>query len=161
MLICSPWPINATCSGGIPADPGLRTPEQVSAVQAASELLWLKTGQIFGECNVTVFPCGPYCRSMASGRFYPQIINGIWYNSCSCGDGCSCSSKSQVRLPGPVVSVTQVLVNNVVVPPADYHMDSPDLLVRDSGGSWPACGGDMQVDYVWGTGIPESGKRAV
>ncbi len=160
MLICGPWPINETCSGGIPADPMLRTPDQASAVQAASELLWLRTGQIFDVCPVTVFPCGEYCRTMTSHRFYPHITNGVWMNSCGCGDGCSCSSKSQVRLPGPVIEVTQVIVDAVVVAPADYHIDSPDLLVRDVG-SWPSCGGSMQVDYTWGTDIPESGKRAV
>lgn len=161
MLICSPWPINATCSGGIPVDPGARTPDQASAVQAASELLWLKTAQIFGTCPVTVFPCGRYCRSKSRMQFFPQIINGVWTNSCSCGDGCSCSEKCQVRLPGPVVEVTEVTVDGLVIPPADYHIDSPDLLVRDQNGCWPACGGTMEVDYIWGTAVPESGIRAV
>lgn len=161
MLICEPWPINETCSGGIPADPAARTPDQISAVQAASELLWLKTGQLFGTCPVTVFPCGLYCRTMSRTRFYPQIIDGVWHNSCSCGDSCSCGSKCQVRLPGPVVSITQVLVDGVTVPAGDYHVNAPDLLVRDNGPCWPSCGGNMQVDYVWGTEIPESGIRAV
>lgn len=163
MLICSPWPINATCSGGIPADPLLRTPDQVSAVQAASELLWLKTGQMFMECPVTGFPCKLYCRNRSSFGwggygFFPHIVNGTWYNSCPCSG--NCGDGPAVRLPGPVVSVTQVRVNAVIVPPADYHMTSPDLLVRDNGGTWPTCG-DMEVDYIWGTGIPESGIRAV
>jgi hypothetical protein len=109
------------------------------------------------------------------GGTYPQpaLYAGRWYNiTCgSCTTGCSCSSVSEVELPGPVYDVTQVKVDgDILTEGTDYRVDDWRLLVRLGGESWPLCNdlnladtedGTWSVTYRRGEPLPELGKLAL
>jgi len=89
----------------------------------------------FGSGHSTIaFP-------QASG-WMPVIVNGDWFNiRCGvCGDfECSCLPERRVsiRLPGPVVSVEEVLIDGVVLDPSAYPLDFKSMLIRQDGQPWP------------------------
>lgn len=162
-------------------------PASGSAVfeRMAVDYLWNWTGRVFGTCEVTVRPCRRDCdRSTYLGRsgkpgsfgtpWEPVLVNGNWYNiGCgTCGSDCSCDSVSMLELPGPVDSVTQVVVDGAVVDPSNYRVDNRRWLVRTDGGQWPICQdlgadsavggaeGTWEVTYKRGTPVPVGGKVA-
>lgn len=105
----------------------------------------------------------------------PVLIAGDWFNvGCgTCGEArCSCSLEDgtrSLRLPGPVQSVTEVLVDGEVLPPTAYRVDYGRLLIRTDGGTWPACQdllaepdqpNTWQVTYVKGVAVPVGGLVA-
>jgi hypothetical protein len=179
---CETYPYHLTCdiSTASPVVTGL-------AVQAATDLLFLATAQRFTSCSVTLRPCRDDCSTAPwgiSGYGYPQWwdsgypwpVNrggGIWVNMvCGiCGDGCSCASVSQVLLPGPVQSISQVLVDGVVLTPGvDYRVDDYRKLVRLGGAEWPVCNnynladteeGTWSVTTVYGEPFPEDGLGVI
>src|SRR3546814_5701811 len=55
--------------------------------------------------------------SLRSTPYYPVIIRGAWTNiSCGkCGDGCSCDGTPALRLPGPIDSITNVIIDGVTL----------------------------------------------
>lgn len=91
--------------------------------------LWEATGRVFGTCEVTVMPCNDY------GTLCGSCHNA--YRSCGC------SSVSEVKLPGPVASVTEVVIDGVALDEFDYRVDDWQWLVRLDGGTWPA-----NTDYL-------------
>lgn len=175
---CETWPVKWRCSlsGEDPAVTGV-------ALQAASEVLYQLSGQRFSSCEVTIRPCREECYSTGWGGWagwwqygtYPQpaFINGTWYNlTCgTCGSGCSCTPLSEVFLPGPVQSVTEVKVDGVVlVSGVDYRVDDYRKLVRLGGAVWPYCNelnladtevGTWSVTVVYGESVPVLGQIAV
>lgn len=180
---CEPYPYILVCDllGASPEVTG-------QAVLAATDLLYLATAQRFGGCEVTLRPCRDNCYNTQLGQSgygypqwwdsgYPWPVNmggGVWINmACGmCGDGCSCATVSQVTLPGPVQSITQVLVDGVVLTPdVDYRVDDYRKLVRLGGAQWPLCNnynladtevGTWSVTAVYGEPFPEGlGKIAM
>lgn len=173
---CEDWTPTFTCD--LPTGS-----EAVSgtALQIASELLWSLSGRQFGLCATTLRPCRDDCYgdtwSSALGTMtsYPQplLYAGNWYNiTCgTCTSGCSCTSVSQVTLPGPIYEITQVKVDGVVLTPGvDYRLDDYRLLVRLGGDSWPLCNdinladtevGTWSVTFRSGRPLPELGKLAL
>ena len=113
------------CDGWDDLDPDL----QAQATRYATLVLWSATGRRYGECEHTVRPCGRYCGEgygyiYADGFWTPYIWNGVWRN-CWCGEGpgCwKCKPDCQLYLPGPVASVTEVLLDGVVVDPDTYRV---------------------------------------
>lgn len=155
------------------------------ALEAASEILYLATGQRFDSCQVTIRPCRKECSGVSwpylssawwdvggyGGGPRPALINGAWYNiACGvCGENCSCTMISETLLPGPVQQIVQVTVDGVVlVPNVDYRIDDYRKLVR-LGGVWPLCNdlnkditeiGTWSVTAIYGEPLPTLGKLA-
>lgn len=153
-----------------------------NAVQAASEILYQLTAQRFGLCNVKLRPCRQSCY----GNFpwyewwqygsYPQPYwwNGTWYNlACnSCpSNSCSCVGLDETTLPGPVVEITEVKLDGVVLTKnVDYRIDDYRKLVRLNGILWPFCQnmnladtevGTWSVTANYGEIVPILGRMAV
>lgn len=178
------WPISyASCSECAPLD-ALDPAEKAVFEQMASDYLWNWTGRVYGTCPVEVRPCradcsygstfwgsGPYPFE-GSGGWYPTIINGAWTNvrcgSCRAST-CECGSTNALDLPGPVASITSVVIDGVTLDPAAYRVDNFHLLVRVDGGSWPTCqdldaeptqANTFLVQYERGMDVPLGGQMA-
>lgn len=189
------WPISyASC--GADAETGLPpiladfSDAQVEMFeQMAMEYLWRWTKGQFGLQELTVRPCRQDCQPSTfyggiSGQttlprtgapWTPALLNGNWYNlGCgTCGDTCSCSIVHQISLPGPVSSVTEVVVDGEVLPSGSYRVDNRRFLVRTDGSGWPLCNdlnspsasgtgaeGTWQVTYLRGSAVPIGGQLA-
>lgn len=144
---------------------------QVAAGEYAALILWAATGRQFGLCTVTVRPCGmKRCNDgmaefagfdWSGGTWIPYIFNGTWFN-CACPGMCCCDPRCQVRLMGPVASVTEVSIGGVVVDPGTYRVDDAHWLVRTEGECWPTCADldsdlsdtTFEVTYERGTPVP-------
>jgi hypothetical protein len=152
---------------------------------AAVEHLWRWTGSAFGLCEVTLRPCrvgcdrpstfygaGPY-PGPAGTPWMPVLIGGSWYNlSCGtdgCSGGCSCTPVSRIGLPGPVASVSAVVIDGTPLDPTSYRVDNGHLLVRQDGAGWPYCNdlakpdgeeGTWSVTYERGVEVPVGGQIA-
>lgn len=164
-------------------------PVQAQLVEdAAVEYLWNWTGKRFGTCSVTIRPCQEACLGDMTtyrgwdtasarlphfgGQLSPALVGGQWFNfGCSgCGERCSCSFVSEVALPQPVSTVTEVRLDGAVFPEASWRVDNNRYLVRTDGGQWPHCQ-DMTSDpatdpdtfsvtYDIGTPAPAGGQVA-
>lgn len=185
------WPVSYGSCSNVPEDF-----EEVREEfeRMAIDFLWNLTGQRFGTCPEVVRPCreagcgrsgistwwgwGPYPprASWVSGPafsgFFPTLVGGKWQNvSCgSCpGSPCSCpldDGTKAVRLPGPVHSVVEVLVDGEVVPDTSYELRG-NVLLRIDGGSWPLTQNlalpateedTFQVSYDRGNDVPQAGR---
>lgn len=143
---------------------------QNHAVKVASEILWRLTGAVFGTCPITVRPCGRKCATFAT---YPaQLGTGVWINvACDCDGVCGCCSVCELKLEGPVASVTSVKMDGTALNPSVYRVDNGNMLVRvDGGPCWPTCQdlakadtqvGTFSVTYQRGLPVPVGGQRAV
>lgn len=142
---------------------------QTNATNYASLVLWASTGRRFGLCEMTVRPCGSFKATpmppwgwgsyWSGGVWYPYIgADGLWRN-CGCCGFCNCSPACEAYLPGPVDSITEVLVDGEVVDPATYEVQDRHWLVKVDGECWPQCP-DMaaneafEVTYVRGEPVP-------
>lgn len=131
-------------------------PADRAAIEAmAGDLLDAWTDGQFGACPITVRPCRTGCSSDTStfwgrgpfpgesgGGWTPVLVGGRWFNiACgTCGMLCTCEpSPSVLVLPGPISSVSEVIIGGTVLPPSAYRVDNSRYLVRQDGGSWPAC----------------------
>lgn len=111
------------------------------AESLAAGILWRLTGLQFGCCELTVRPCKPrtcdpltltqviYWDQRGFGRYnlgvmsyFPTLIDGAIFNiACGCPiNCCTCRGSCEVRLPGPICSVTNVSVDGVTVPAANW-----------------------------------------
>lgn len=161
-------------------------PELADAiVETATSLLWNWTGRVFGLCDLVVRPCKENCDPStyyglsgipsslwSNAPFLPVLYNGQFYNvSCSrkCRRRCTCSSTSEIGLPGPVDSIVSVEIDGVILPSSSYMVDNRHFLVRIDGEQWPTCqdmglppgsDGTFTVEYRWGTPVPKGGQVA-
>jgi hypothetical protein len=138
----------------------------------ATLVLWAATGRQYGVCDLTVRPCGRECTNCANGYYWyegtwiPYIWQGQWFN-CWCGGDawgwCTCDPKCRVYLPGPVDSITQVIVDGSIIDPSEYVVYDNRFLVRlNTTDCWPTCGnfnvtsgtGFFEVQYKRGTPVP-------
>lgn len=94
--------------------------------------LWEATGRVYGTCEVTVMPCNDF-----------TAICGVCWNPWR---SCGCVGVSEVKLPGPVHSVTSVVVDGVTLDPTTYRVDDWQWLVRTDGDSWPASADPLDPD---------------
>lgn len=171
------WTIDTTCIDGWD---GYTNSERDRATAWATRILWALTGRRFGVCEVTVRPCGGNCRYWGGWMAYPAIADGVgtvfspyirdgaWFN-CGCAGSCTCRPACEVWLPGPVASVTSVVVDGVVVAPENYRVDNASMLVGLNGQCWPDCQnlnlespsvGTFEVTYGRGTLVPVAGQIA-
>lgn len=148
--LCAPWdviwPKNADGSVDLPTGAEAVTG---TAVEVATEVLYALTARRFGLCTVTLRPCKRDCYnsswwSASSWLPFTQTITpragSYWLGmTCGgCGSDCSCTNISEVALPGPIHSVTQVKIDGVVQASSTYRLDNNRLLVR-LGAEWPSC----------------------
>jgi len=180
---CTPWtPTFCIDLGSL--DPAVQAATGLG-VSIASDLLWTLSGRRFGLCDATIRPCRRSCWPNpgwgwgwwnGSGGWWgwPYPVNlggGIWVNcGCgSCGDTCACTPLEEVQLAYPVASVTQVMIDGVVLNPSAYLLYDHRILVRVDGGSWPLCNdltkttgvGAWHITASYGVEVPPSGKLAV
>lgn len=153
-------------------------PAAAEMIQAASDVLYELSGRQFpGECEATVRPCAR--RSGGFGRGPSAVgVPAGWSASwgfCMCGDTCGCGGDVRVTLGAyPIVEITEVKVDGLVVDPSLYRLDDQRILTRlaDSDGTnpgWPHTQridlndteeGTWSVSYVWGRQPPPMGVVA-
>lgn len=135
------WPV-----AGCPACDGsdCLTAAQRADLQAwAISDLWEATGRVFGTCEVTVMPCNDW-----------SVICGACQGSFR---SCGCGSVPEVKLPGPVASVTSVTVDGVELDDTDYRIDDYQWLVRTDGYRWPSSADPLDPDsfsVTYDRGVP-------
>ena len=145
-------------------------PVRNAALEMAADFMWASTGRQYGACPLTVQPVQQRCVPDPAYRTYPAVtgysdgvtgpylFGGRWYNGTCCCNTAGCA----ITLRGPVVSVTEVLVDGAAVEPSAYRVDvsrGTYLLVRQDGECWPTCTsepGDFDVTYTVGREIPAS-----
>lgn len=152
----------------------------------ASELLWAASGRQFaGKHPGTVIrPCAaPYGWSLSEWAGYFASLSGTAFStawgSCRWGDSHDHCYAPQLSLGYyPLVSVEQVLLDGVVIPPTEYAIADFRLLVRQAPSAsynptarfgWPTCQdlrlpatepGTFEVTFTWGQDPPQMGKDA-
>lgn len=141
-----------------------RAAVKAAAEHLAVELLWSWTGRVFGVCPVTVRPC----RGCGGGSTFEGTLNmecgRCLTRACTCGD-----DLRAILLPGPVQSVTQVLIDGQLLAPMAYRVDRRRILQRTDGEPWPTCQdvalndtepGTWSVTYERGVPVPVGGQVA-
>lgn len=141
------WPLDTTCCSKW----GTYTPEtQAAATAYATQILWALTGRRFGNCGITIRPCGSACRhggweafpvswsGSGGGVLNPYNWNGQWFN-CVCPGRCRCKASCEVDLPYQASDVT-VYVDGLLLSPDAYRLDNQGFtLVRTDGECFPKC----------------------
>lgn len=160
----------------------LTAERQAQVIQMATDFLWLWTNEVYGLRSVTVRPCKEGCADgrasiwegrgpstgWAGGKLMPVLIGGVWSNlSCArCAGGCNCYDTPALRLPGPVNSIEEIIIDGVVLPESAYEVHDHRYLVRTYGESWPLCQnmnlpttepGTWLVSYTQGVPVPAGG----
>lgn len=112
------------------------------AGDAAAGIIWAVTGRRFGCCPVLIRPCPTGCEPYGtmisgwSGKWFAYLDGGVWRNAmCGCTGTCTVVGPRTIHLPGPVCSVTEVVVDGVPLLPADYSLEG-DILYKTTG-DWP------------------------
>lgn len=175
MPACEPWATEADLCPPCQGYSSVLALGAADMLQAASDLLYDLSGRQYpGLCTQTVRPC-----ARRSGvRRRESAVPGGWNTSwgwCLCGDSCSCAGNQRISLGAyPVVEVTEVKVDGVVLDPSLYRLDDRRVLTRleDPDGSnpgWPSTqhldladteDGTWSVSFTWGEDPPPAGVRA-
>jgi hypothetical protein len=174
---CGPWEaINCDIPDGAGAISGVM-------IAAATEVLWAKSGRQFDACTMTLRPCRKDCfggqwpfydRWNEYGRSWPYPYNyaGQWFNlGCGgCPGSCSCNVLYEAKMPTPIASISEVIVDGVVLDPSAYKVYDRQMLLRVDGSPWPMCNnlnkdltevGTWGVTVTIGTEVPVIGRLAV
>jgi len=161
-VVCAPW-ITADklcCEGGsdsVDCD-GAATPfvfpwTDDDLIMAASNLLYARTCFRYpGECVREIWPC---------------LSCGCTCNPCGCG----IYDTIELTSDDPILSITEITINGVVVPDTSYRLDEDARIVRTDGVRWPTCnnlgltadpgpGDELRVTYVTGRPVPISLQMA-
>lgn len=157
---------------------GLSLPAEAAVEEAiayASEVLYYLSRQRFpGVCDDEVRPCVGDNRGCGFGEWsgswgwggpvgWPIRLDGRWVDVGFCASRCNLST---LVLSGPVVDVSEVIVDGQVLDPSNYQLQGRRSLVRLDGGRWP-CSQDFTreppqfvVTYRRGAAIPRAGRLA-
>ncbi|MBF6298233.1 hypothetical protein IU459_11845 [Nocardia amamiensis] len=132
------------------------TPADKDAAEAiAAAVLWSLSGRVFGICEETVHP--QVTESQHSTYGGPD--------RCRCITICRCvTSLRRVHLPGPVQSVTSVVLDGVALAADKYAVHNKRWLARTDGERWPVTGEDptrFTVTYMRGLPIREDALAAL
>lgn len=173
---CS-WPIVGECPAAL--DDEVATWTQ----QMAIDILWRASGRQFGLCASTYQPCGALTEC-GFGRgvdawdlvgehrapwdpWSDALLAQVRCGGCT-GD-CRCTEFDSIKLwHRRVRSVTEVVIDGMVLDPANYRLRR-DLLIRTDGLKWPNCQdltvdvgevGTWTVSYVHGRPVPVGGSIA-
>lgn len=135
-----PWPADPACftEEWEALDEGVRTR---SLALASSSLEGLTAGRV-GGCPITVRPCSrracsPAWAHSGGGPFYPNLWNGQWFNTCTCGSTCGCSTMCEISLRAPVGRIEEIKVDGVALDLADFRLDNGHIIVWQGEGECP------------------------
>lgn len=159
------WPVDPPCGSGGPD--GASSAQWTRAQALATEWLWALSGRRFGLVDVVfraewTIPERMPPRHLALG-------GPSWPGSFPTAPLVSNIPITEAPLPGPVNSVTSVLVDNITLAASAYLVEQNNL-IRVDGGQWyrfqdnsqPTTEvGTWQVTYVRGLTVPEGGEWAV
>lgn len=137
---------------------------KVPFCQAVSELMWMLSGRQFGTCTITARPVGQCrCGGMTSQFWY----GGPYWSGYGPSGPCSCGAYRYVHLgQAPIVGVTSVKIDGVLLAPSAYRVDEWNYLVRLDDEVWPSCNdlaaentetGTFEVTWVYGVPVPQAG----
>lgn len=182
--VCAPW----TTTALVQARPHCATLDSAliaTACMDASNILWALTRRKFsGVCNGYVRPIAKP-RSFEERSWtmmHPYGYNNTW-GACDSGHqmgySAQCFAPPEIDLGVyPLVSITQVLIDGVVIPSTEYRIDNNKLLTRvlpTAASSpteifgWPVCQrydlpdtetGTFSVAYTFGMMPPSEGISA-
>jgi hypothetical protein len=136
------------------------------AARLAVSTLWALSGRQFGTVDVTL---APYLAPVAVDRYGVgrSLPGGLRLNSAAgyaTGGYGACFPARAFRLPGPVDSVTEVVISGEVLPASSWVCDPDGTLVRTDGSSWPVAqdvyAPVWTVRYVRGTPAPPDANLA-
>lgn len=175
--------VAACCSAAVGTDTSVFD----DSIAIASEILFNLSGRQYpGQCEQTVRPCyTSACGFQVLSRGYvvwpsDWLYGGGWgWNGINWSfpsfTGCGCQPLSRVLLPGyPVVEISQVEIDGVVLAADEYRLDDFRYLTRmaDADGharQWPSCQaldrpdgdvGTWSVTYSYGQSPPNAGQNA-
>lgn len=172
------WPVNYAACGPSDALEALDPADKATFELVSSTYLWLWTNRKYGVCERKVRPCRADCQQQST--FGPGLVNSGFgpvltqqgWQSVMCGkcqsDQCSCSTMSQLWLPGTVDEVTEVLIDGTPQSLANYRVDNHQILVALAD-PLPVCQdlskaetepGTWQVTYDDGIPVPLGGQIA-
>lgn len=118
--LCCPDVEQTSCIDGEPI-PSTYVWTDEELIEIASNILFRQTCNLFpGHCQITVRPCA-YC--------------GCNRRHCGCGRYIYVDLQDRY----PVISVDEVKVDGLVVPPTSYRVDDFHRLVRTDNECWPSC----------------------
>lgn len=149
------WPITVD-------QPDDSSPDQWALAKAiAVDWVWALSGRKFGQWDVAFRP--EWTRPPAGCGCWPPSDLGFtgWVPQPS-------TPVTSTTLPGPVASVTQVLINDAPFASGGYTLIGDDL-IRTDGGSWPAyqdtalpvtADKTWQITYLRGLPVPLAGQYA-
>lgn len=174
------WTVDTGCD---PAWAAYSEEVKTRATNLAVFILDALTGRQFGQCPITVRPCGPACRLQTNYMTYPvgapsqsspgpwmvpYVANGTWVN-CACSGGCDCAPSCRVDLGIPVAEITEVKVDGLVLDPSAYLLVGQWLARTDDGVCWTSCqdpsvpdteDGTFAVTFRPGRLLPVAGEAA-
>lgn len=151
------WPmVMQDCVAWDDADPEV----QEWAQSIATDLMWALSGRQFGVCTTLVRPLS--CR--------PILVTdvGLFAVGAPLAESPCPPLCQAVRLPGPVLSVSEIIMDGVVQPDTLWYLSGDDLLRRD-GDPWPLLQdlslpttevGTWSVEYLRGIPVPVGGQTA-
>lgn len=171
------------CCTSLPASGTFSDESVQSAIDTATDLLYLLSGQQFvGTCSRSVRPCARECcfggwgwASWVSFSSWPNPPDPSSWPPRQCG--CDCLPKVDLGYY-PIQSVIEVKINGVIVDPATYRLDEQRYLVRlganDGNGNitndgWPHCQrldlpdseeDTWSVTFEYGQSAPPAGVNA-
>lgn len=168
------WPLDYGICAQPAAYAALTAEQRAVFERMAATYLWRFTGRTLGLCEVVAAPCLEACPvgwSTYQGRYghHPVTRRGTVGNvlalvPCECSPCRSLPRLSAVRLPGPIDSVTEVRIGDVVLPSTAYRLDGSRTLVRVDGEKWPteqdALAPYWTVTYLQGVAVPIGGQIA-
>lgn len=155
---CDPW---ASLDDVGAAGDEFDSEQLVDALQLASDVLYNFTGRQWpGLCTMDDYRPNCYREAGSCG--------------CQSSSTCGCGGRGEVKLPGPVIDVTQVRIDGVVIDPSRYRVDAYRWLVYlpqdgDERQAWPCCqrrdvpptaDDTFSIDYVYGGPPPAGGTRS-
>lgn len=179
------WDVDTACCTAV-WDSGT-VEQQAAAISYATFVLWALSGRQYGPCPVTVRPCGSCVdqtyttygvwtdgtsHDAAGPSWNPYVDRGGNWRNCGCGALCCCEPSQRAWLgAGPIRSITEVRINNVVVPAENYRLEvgrgGNYWLVGQNGQAWPDCqdldqaatstSDTFVVTYPLGKPVPASG----
>jgi len=188
----SNWAVSYAACAGTPWEDD--SDDQTLFETMATTYLWEWTARKYGLDDVTIRPCrkgctqlptffaeSPYVRAFGLvagamegiGGWLPILFGDGLFGPLMCGDcgmsdDCSCGYVSSFWLPGPVASVTQIVIDGSVLSTDAYRLDGMKL-VRTDGGHWPHCQllgeaagqpGTWSIEYQRGLPVPMGGQVA-
>lgn len=167
MPLCDPWtdPDDAVGVCSACDDASFTDDQWETSILLASGILYELSGRKWpGICVDTIRPRGRIPEAGPPPSSMLPTAEGNGGNGGNGGCGCSGRSSETVILPnGPIIDVTEVTVDGVVLAASAYRVDDGRVLRRVDGRTFPCCQnlnddttatGTFEVVYEWGAAPP-------